>query len=270
MDDDNDLWGPPLLVLKDALCKQRLGGCEFWFDYRTDVLEECYQNKRYCEKVWLILSDYKKLERDSVSVQNHLVASSESVAEDVDSSSSHVLVSNQVSENKFSSPISCENQQRDSLGDIVTVSEPFTTESLLEMCDDEPEKNIEASCNEISKSHLEARHKIESNSLLDDHRHVLVKKRQRESNNNSEDKDMKTKQKKVVQGESNRDSLVDLGYDRSEKDGYIVRDLAVSRSELKKKTGKELKNIAKAMKVTHYYKLKKEDLLHRLTTQLSP
>lgn len=46
--------------------------------------------------------------------------------------------------------------------------------------------------------------------------------------------------------------------------------ISLSISELKKKTGKELRSIAKDLKVQHYYKLKKEDLLQRITNQLNP
>lgn len=342
MDDDDDLWGPPrvfVVVQDDTFRKQTVRRCEFWFDFRTDVLEENFQNEKYCELVWRILTEKKRqvteiaeLERVSVSVsaQNdtassgsggdlHEIDSSDSdktlsttlpdsdtssaklaldddentssisdaqtaqtvqirdssnddtediepetrlmphetaandpltveVAEDADTSSSPVLESKideaeehscsslvtdqvfdpikQALENKSSSAISRESiggstlrplhletrekanttdedgdilkdhQQNDSLQDIVTVSEPFTTESLLEMCD-EPDKGRDIPCGERSKkSHpeavvktvvkdeliisllTEARKKAESKNPGS----VLIKKRQRQSN----------------------------------------------------------------------------------------
>ncbi|AEC09999.1 unnamed protein product [Arabidopsis thaliana] len=463
MDDDDDLWGPPrvfVVVQDDTFRKQTVRRCEFWFDFRTDVLEENFQNEKYCELVWRILTEKKRqvteiaeLERVSVSVsaQNdtassgsggdlHEIDSSDSdktlsttlpdsdtssaklaldddentssisdaqtaqtvqirdssnddtediepetrlmphetaandpltveVAEDADTSSSPVLESKideaeehscsslvtdqvfdpikQALENKSSSAISRESiggstlrplhletrekanttdedgdilkdhQQNDSLQDIVTVSEPFTTESLLEMCD-EPDKGRDIPCGERSKkSHpeavvktvvkdeliisllTEARKKAESKNPGS----VLIKKRQRQSNS-SDNKGANTsfirniKQKvqggageinidpvknstqstpKIIRGSSvptqHADSLLDSSMDgKIQRGGKNVSGslISLSISELKKKTGKELRSIAKDLKVQHYYKLKKEDLLQRITNQLNP
>nr|AAB84337.1 hypothetical protein [Arabidopsis thaliana] len=483
MDDDDDLWGPPrgksgwinygiYFVQDDTFRKQTVRRCEFWFDFRTDVLEENFQNEKYCELVWRILTEKKRqvteiaeLERVSVSVsaQNdtassgsggdlHEIDSSDSiltrsnllcllqdktlsttlpdsdtssaklaldddentssisdaqtaqtvqirdssnddtediepetrlmphetaandpltveVAEDADTSSSPVLESKideaeehscsslvtdqvfdpikQALENKSSSAISRESiggstlrplhletrekanttdedgdilkdhQQNDSLQDIVTVSEPFTTESLLEMCD-EPDKGRDIPCGERSKkSHpeavvktvvkdeliisllTEARKKAESKNPGS----VLIKKRQRQSNS-SDNKGANTsfirniKQKvqggageinidpvknstqstpKIIRGSSvptqHADSLLDSSMDgKIQRGGKNVSGslISLSISELKKKTGKELRSIAKDLKVQHYYKLKKEDLLQRITNQLNP
>jgi len=460
MDDDDDLWGPPRVVQDDTFRKQTVRRCEFWFDFRTDVLEENFQNEKYCELVWRILTEKKRqvteiaeLERVSVSVsaQNdtassgsggdlHEIDSSDSdktlsttlpdsdtssaklaldddentssisdaqtaqtvqirdssnddtediepetrlmphetaandpltveVAEDADTSSSPVLESKideaeehscsslvtdqvfdpikQALENKSSSAISRESiggstlrplhletrekanttdedgdilkdhQQNDSLQDIVTVSEPFTTESLLEMCD-EPDKGRDIPCGERSKkSHpeavvktvvkdeliisllTEARKKAESKNPGS----VLIKKRQRQSNS-SDNKGANTsfirniKQKvqggageinidpvknstqstpKIIRGSSvptqHADSLLDSSMDgKIQRGGKNVSGslISLSISELKKKTGKELRSIAKDLKVQHYYKLKKEDLLQRITNQLNP
>ncbi|CAD5321060.1 unnamed protein product [Arabidopsis thaliana] len=460
MDDDDDLWGPPRVVQDDTFRKQTVRRCEFWFDFRTDVLEENFQNEKYCELVWRILTEKKRqvteiaeLERVSVSVsaQNdtassgsggdlHEIDSSDSdktlsttlpdsdtssaklaldddentssisdaqtaqtvqirdssnddtediepetrlmphetaandpltveVAEDADTSSSPVLESKideaeehscsslvtdqvfdpikQALENKSSSAISRESiggstlrplhletrekanttdedgdilkdhQQNDSLQDIVTVSEPFTTESLLEMCD-EPDKGRDIPCGERSKKPhpeavvktvvkdeliisllTEARKKAESKNPGS----VLIKKRQRQSNS-SDNKGANTsfirniKQKvqggageinidpvknstqstpKIIRGSSvptqHADSLLDSSMDgKIQRGGKNVSGslISLSISELKKKTGKELRSIAKDLKVQHYYKLKKEDLLQRITNQLNP
>lgn len=287
------------------------------------------------------------------------------VAEDADTSSSHVLASKiekaeeyscsslvtefdpikQAPENKSSSAISRENisgstlkpllletsekvrekanatnqdgevlkdhQQSDSLQDIVTVSEPYTTESLLEMCD-EPDKGREIPCDARGKkSHPEAvktvvkdeliinllstnaRKKAEGNALLNPGS-VLIKKRQRQSNS-SDNKGLNTTSmirniKQKAQGGARKinidpvknsaqltpaqhaESLLDSIDGRNQRDRHIVSDsvISLSTSELKNKTGKELRSIAKELKVTHYYKLKKEDLLQRLTNQLNP
>ncbi|CAE6043365.1 unnamed protein product [Arabidopsis arenosa] len=455
MDDEEDLWGPPRVVQQDdTFRKQTLRRCEFWFDCRTDVLEENIQNEKYCEQVWRILTEKKKKkqvvaiaeleERVSVSVQNdtassgsggdlHEIDSSDSdktlsatlpdsdtssaklalydddntssisdaqtiqtrdstnddteeiepetrlithdtaandpltveVTEDADTSSSPVLASKideseehscsslvtdqvfdpikQAPENKSSSAISRENiggstlrpllletrkanatnedgdilkdhQQNDSLHDIVTASEPFTTESLLEMCD-EPDKGREISCGERSKKSqseavvktvvkdeliisllTEARKKAESKNPGS----VLIKKRQRQSN--SSDNGVNTSFirniKQKVQGGAGEinidpvknsarstpkiissivptqhaDSLLDSIDGKIQRGGHNGSDsvISLSISELKKKTGKELRSIAKDLKVTHYYKLKKEDLLQRITNQLNP
>ncbi|EOA27089.1 hypothetical protein CARUB_v10023186mg [Capsella rubella] len=453
MDDDDDLWGPPFVVKDDTCRKQTLRGCEFWFDCRTDVLEEHFQNERYCEKVWRILNEKKQdvviveLDKDAISLQNdtassgsgdsHAIGSSDSdktlsatlpvvvtsssksllddddentssisdaqtfetrdssndtqeiepetrlkpqetaandpltveVAEDADTSSSPALANKieeaeehscsslvtdfdpikQAPENKSSSAISRENiggstlkpfpletsekvgekanasnedgevfkdhQKSDSLQVMVTVSQPFTTESLLEMCD-EPDKGRELPYDARNKkSHpgpkktvvkdeliinllTEARKKAESNALLNPGS-VLIKKRQRQSNS-SNNKGLNTSSirniKQKVQGGARKiiidpvkkldqsapgiirkssvptpqaDSLVDSIDVRNQRDG---RDsvISLSASELKNKTGKELRSIAKELKVTHYYKLKKEDLLQRLTNRLNP
>ncbi|XP_010505939.1 PREDICTED: uncharacterized protein LOC104782647 [Camelina sativa] len=447
-DDDDDLWGPPFVVKDDTFRKQTLRGCEFWFDYRTDVLEENFQNEWYCELVWRLLNEKKQdvvviveLDKDPLSLQNDTASSGSGdsqhptgsssdsdktlsvvlpdaadtsssksvldedentssvsdaqtvvttetrdssndteeiepearlkpqetaandpliaeVAEDADTSSSPVLASKieeaeehscsslvtefdpvkQAPDSKSSSSISRESiggstlkpllletsekvreksnetnedgevlkdhQQSDSSQDIVTVSEPFTTESLLEMCD-EPDKGKEIPRDARSKkSHpgavktavkdeliinllTEARKKTEGNALLNPGS-VLNKKRQRQSNS-SGNRNIKQK----VQGKAGKinsdpvkksaqstpgnirgpsvptervDSLLD-----SKDGGHIVSDSvkSLSISELKNKTGKELRSIAKELKVTHYYKLKKEDLLERLTYHLN-
>lgn len=211
-----------------------------------------------------------------------------------------------------------DQQQSNSLQDIVTVSEPFTTESLLELCD-EPDKGKETPCDERSKkSHpeavktvvkdeliinllTEARKKVESNALLNP-RSVLIKKRQRQSNSSGNIgmsttliRNIKQKVKgeageinidpvknstqstpQITRGSSvprqRADSLLDSVDGRSQRDGHTVSDsvISLSTNELKNMTGKELRSIGKALKVTRYYKLKKEDLLQRLTSQLDP
>lgn len=209
-----------------------------------------------------------------------------------------------------------DHQQNDSLQDIVTASEPFTTESLLEMCD-EPDKGREISCGERSKKSqpeavvktvvkdeliisllTEARKKAESKNPGS----VLIKKRQRQSNssdsngvNTSFIRNIKQKVQggaaeinidpvknsarstpKIIRGSSvptqHADSLLDSIDGKIQRGGHNGSDsvISLSISELKKKTGKELRSIAKDLKVTHYYKLKKEDLLQRITNQLNP
>ncbi|CAA7057172.1 unnamed protein product [Microthlaspi erraticum] len=79
--DDDDLWGPPFVVQDDTFRKQILRGCEFWFDFRTDVLEVNFQNERYCELVWRILTEKKQdaemieLDKDSASLQIEMASS---------------------------------------------------------------------------------------------------------------------------------------------------------------------------------------------------
>lgn len=199
--------------------------------------------------------------------------------------------------------------------DIVIASEPFTTESLLEMCD-EPDEGRETPCDERSKrSHpeavktvvkdeliknllTEARKKAESKALLNPGS-VLIKKRESKSNS-SDNKGMNTsfirttKQKvggeageinidpvkdstkstpKTIRGSSvptqHTDSTLDSIDGISQRGGETVSDSVISISDLKNKTGKELRSIAKELKITHYYKLKKEDLLQRLIRQLT-
>ncbi|KAL0754114.1 hypothetical protein Bca101_091782 [Brassica carinata] len=48
-------------VVKDDTFRKHLRGCEFWFDFRTDVLEEGFQIERYCELVWTILNEKKQV-----------------------------------------------------------------------------------------------------------------------------------------------------------------------------------------------------------------
>lgn len=206
-----------------------------------------------------------------------------------------------------------DHQQNDGLQDIVTASEPFTTESLLDLCD-EPDKGRETPCDERSeKTHLEAvktvvkddliinllteaRLKTESKALLNPGSAALIKKRQRD--NKGMNKNLIRNAKQKVQGEAkeinidpvkksaqskpeiNRCSNVPTQHADSldsidgisQRGGCVVSDsvISYSTSELKNKTGKELRSIAKELKVTHYYKLKKEDLLQRITSQLNP
>ncbi|KAL1206859.1 hypothetical protein V5N11_001878 [Cardamine amara subsp. amara] len=435
--DDDDLWGPPLVVEDDTFRKQTMRGCEFWFDCRTDVLEENFQNEKYCELVWRILSEKKQdveideVDKVSVSIQNDMVSSGSGGSDDVDSSDSDKtlsaslpdadtssaksaldedentssisdaqtietsdssneteeieletrlkpqetaangpltvevsedadtsscpvlgskveeaeehscssLVTDQVLDpikqapgKKSSSAISRENtggstlrplllkirekvrekanaatnkdgeivkdhQQNDGLQDIVTVSEPFTTESLLDLCD-EPDKDRETPCDERSeKTHLEAvktvvkdeliinllteaRVKAESKALLNPGT-ALIKKRQRDNKGMNTNFIRNTKKKvqgeagEIIRGSSvppqHADSLLDSIDGIGQGGGRIVSDsvISISTSELKNKTGKELRSLAKELKVTHYYKLKKEDLLQRLTNHIN-
>ncbi|XP_018478597.1 uncharacterized protein LOC108849538 [Raphanus sativus] len=417
-DDVDDLWGPPLVVKDDTFGKQLpLRGCEFWFDFRTDVLEESFQIGRYCELVWTILNE-KKIdelgsppdsdktlsatlpdadtssakssldedentssisdaqtmqnkdstnETEEVDPETNLKPQEETaeaneeitveVVEDVDTSLSPVLGNNieeaeehscsslvtqqvfdpikQAPENKSPSAIiSQENngegstltplvetkekanatnedgeilkdqqkqKQSDSLQDIETASEPFTTESLLEMCDDEPEKGreeeapSERSMTEAVKTVVvkeepiinmltEARIKIESKEAsLNPPVSVPIKKRKRASDCTSLIRNTK---QKVVGGEVNTTpteskpkiiitkgpsvppplsaSTLDLIDRIRQRRGWktiMGEPPVILLSELHDKTGKELRSIAKELKITHYYKMKKEDLL---------
>ncbi|KAL0896566.1 hypothetical protein Bca101_080527 [Brassica carinata] len=422
MDDDDvdDLWGPPLVVKEDTFRKPPLRGCEFWFDSRSDVLEESFQIERYCEQVWTILNEKKKIDelgkdvasasgsgdiggssdsdktlsaatlpdadtssaKSSVdedentssisdaltndteevdletSLKPHETAANDAitveVAEDGDTPCSSVLalaskiveaeehscsslVTHQVidpikqaTENK--SPSSQENnenftlmplveteekanatnedgevlkdqqqKERDSLQDIETASEPFTTESLLEMCDEPGKDREDAPCDEKSKRSMpeavktvvkeepiinmlsEARIKVESKALLNPPGSVLTKKRKGTSKTSLI---RKTKQK--VEGEVKPKitkapsfppqlsaSTLDLIDRIKQRDGKTImgEPPVILLSELNDKTGKELRSIAKELKVTRYYKLKKEDLLQgcimRLRLQLT-
>ncbi|CAH8385427.1 unnamed protein product [Eruca vesicaria subsp. sativa] len=430
MDDDDvdDLWGPPLVVKDDTFRKLPLRGCEFWFDFRTDVLEESFQIERYCELVWRILNEKKQvveideLDKDVASSGNgDIGGSSDSdktllsatlpdadtssakssvdedentssisdaltsetkgstndtedarlkpheteandeitveVVEDVDTSLSPVLESKievaeehscsslvthqvfdpikQAPENKSPSATSHENnggstltplvetrekanatnedgevlkdeqqqKQSDSLQVIETASEPFTTESLLEMCE-EPEKVSEAlPCDdEKSKRSMpeavktvvkdepimnmltETRVKIENTPLLNPSGAVLTKKRKRISNTSLI---RNTKQKaEGGAGEVNTTppteskpkgpsvppplsaSTLDLIDRIRQRCGKTMGEPVILLSELNDKTGKELRGIAKELKVTHYYKMKKEDLLQHCIMQL--
>ncbi|KAF8088372.1 hypothetical protein N665_0544s0019 [Sinapis alba] len=422
MDDDDvdDLWGPPLVV-KDDTFRKPLRGYEFWFDFRTDVLEESVQIERYCELVWTILNEKKKQVAAEIDELGKYVASSGSgdvcssdsdkavtailpnadtssakssldedentssisnsltndtkgstndieevdletslkpqetaangaitaeVVEDVDTSCSPVLenkiveaeehscsslVTHQVSdpikqltENKSPSAISQENnesftlkplvetsdqanatneegeeevlkdqqqqKQRDSLQDIVTASEPFTTESLLEMCD-EPEQDRESPCDEAVKTIVkeeliidmlsEARIKVESKALLNPPGSVLIKKRKRTSNissnkgtntsliRNTKQKPTESKPKgPSVPAQLSASTLDLIDRLRRQRGGKTMGEPVILISELNDKTGKELRSIAKELKITHYYKLKKEDLLQRCIMQL--
>ncbi|VVB03029.1 unnamed protein product [Arabis nemorensis] len=209
-----------------------------------------------------------------------------------------------------------DHQQSNSFQDVITVSEPFTTESLLEMCD-EPDKGRESPCDKRSKrSHPEAvktvvkdeliinllnetRKKAENKALLNPGS-VLIKKRESKSNS-SDNKGVKTgfirttKQKlegeageinivpvkkstqstpKIIRGGSNvptqhTDSMLDSIDRVIERGGETMSDSVISISDLKNKTGKELRSIGKELKVTHYYKLKKEELLQQIIMQLT-
>lgn len=60
-----------------------------------DVLEENFQNERYCELVWRILNEKKKqdaeideLDKDSVSLQNDMASSGSGDSRDLGSSDS--------------------------------------------------------------------------------------------------------------------------------------------------------------------------------------
>ncbi|KAG2309440.1 hypothetical protein Bca52824_029188 [Brassica carinata] len=420
MDDDDvdDLWGPPLVVKEDTFRKP-LRGYEFWFDSRSDVLEERFQIERYCELVWTILNEKKidKPDKDVASPGSGDVCSSDSdktvsatlpnadtssakssldedentssisdgqtietkdstndaedvdletslkpqetaandevtaeVAEDGDTPCSSVLalaskiveaeehscsslVTHQVidpikqaTENK--SPSSQENnenftlmplveteekanatnedgevlkdqqqKERDSLQDIETASEPFTTESLLEMCDEPGKDREDAPCDEKSKRSMpeavktvvkeepiinmlsEARIKVESKALLNPPGSVLTKKRKGTSKTSLI---RKTKQK--VEGEVKPKitkapsfppqlsaSTLDLIDRIKQIDGKTImgEPPVILLSELNDKTGKELRSIAKELKVTRYYKLKKEDLLQGCIMRLT-
>ncbi|KAJ0259382.1 Rho_N domain-containing protein [Hirschfeldia incana] len=409
MDDDDvdDLWGPPLVVKEDTFRSKPLRGCEFWFDFRTDVLEESYQIERYCELVWTILnekkidelgkdlssspdttlsatlpdddtsSDKSSLDEDEntssisdaqtmqnkdptndtedVDPETNLkkpqetaaddaitvevaedgdtpcspVLALESMIEEAEEHSCSSLVTQQVSdpikqvtENKFPSAISQEingegssltplaetkekanatsedgekvlkdqqQKQRDSLQEIETASEPFTTESLLEMCD-EPEQDREAPSKRsvpeawkiivkeepIINMLTEARIKVESKALLNPPGSVLTKKRKITTSNSTS---LIRNTKKKVGGETPTESKPKiitkspsvpplLSASTLDLIDRIRQRRGVLLSELKDKTGKELRSIAKELKVTHYYKMKKEDLLQNCIMQL--
>lgn len=403
MDDDDDvddLWGPPLVVKDDAFRKPPLRGCEFWFDFRTDVLEESFQIERYCEIVWAILNEKKRvdeiveLDKDvassgsgdigggssdsdktlSATIPDADTSSSKSspdedentssisdalttetkdsteaidpetslkpqetephdlitvevindgqVGEDGDTSSSPVLgnkiveaeehscsslVTQQAPEIKSPSAISQENNesstltplvetrekanatnedgeilkdQRDSLQEIETASEPFTTESLLEMCD-EPEKSkrliipatVVVKEEPIMNMLTEARIKAEESLNPPPGSPVLIKKRKRPTSNTSLIRNTKQKGPSVPLPLSA--STLDL-IDRIRQRGGGGKkttmggeeEPAILISELHDKTGKELRSIAKELKVTRYYKMKKEDLLQHSIMQL--
>ncbi|CAN8317861.1 unnamed protein product [Cochlearia groenlandica] len=441
-DDDDNLWGPPLLVKDDTLHKQTLRRYEFWFDCRTDVLEENFQNQMYCEQVWRILNEKKKTKKKKVDLvlSQDDVASSGSgdsldvascvpqdktlkdgdtssaksaldeedentssisdaqttetkdstnnteetdqetrvtpeetavnntiiveVAENADTSFSPVLASKieEAEEHSCSSLVTdqvfdpikkppreifpsaaiirenvegsalmalvlettkkvkekanatnidgeilTDHQQIDILQDIVTASEPFTTESLLEMCD-EPHKVRETTFVERSKRPqlepvktvvkderivtllAEARKKAQSNALLSPGS-VMIKKRPGKSNNSNSKGIITTNfirnTKQKVQGEAGKifpvknstqstptqlsDStlaLIERIRQRRCGDGEIKSVSVTSISELKNKRCEELRIIAKELKITHYYKLKKEDLLQKVLEHL--
>ncbi|ESQ52875.1 hypothetical protein EUTSA_v10016632mg [Eutrema salsugineum] len=445
MDDDDDLWGPPPVVQEEPPFKP-LRGYEFWFDPRTDVLEEEYQNEKYCEQVRRILDGKKQdtesneLDKVSDSLQKDMassgagdspeIVSSDSdktlsaispdadtssaksaldedentssisdaqtketkdssndtqvidpetrkpqetsandpitveegkVAEDADISSSPVFASKseeaeehspsslvtdqvfdpikQAPENRSLSELSRENiggstlkplglettekvrekanatnedgeMLKDQQQEIETSSEPFTTESRLEMCD-ASEKGRETPCDDRIKSSQSeavktavkdelivnsptvARQKAESNALLKPGPD-LTKKGQRKSKgmNTSFIRNTKPKVggeageididpvKKSTQSTSKlsrgssvpaqlSDSTSELIERIRQRDGQTMGDSVTSISELKNKTGKELRSIAKELKMTHYSKLKKEDLLQQIINQLN-
>lgn len=169
--------------------------------------------------------------------------------------------------------------QRDSLQEIETASEPFTTESLLEMCD-EPEKSkrlipatVVVKEEPIMNMLTEARIKAEESLNPPPGSAVLIKKRKRPTSNTSLIRNTKQKGPSVPLPLSA--STLDL-IDRIRQRGGGGKktimggeeEPAILISELHDKTGKELRSIAKELKVTRYYKMKKEDLLQHSIMQL--
>ncbi|CAN7138135.1 unnamed protein product [Brassica rapa subsp. narinosa] len=383
-----------LLVVKDDAFRKPppLRGCEFWFDFRTDVLEESFQIERYCEIVWTILNEKKQVDElvgssdsdktlsaatlpdaDTSSAKSSLdedentssisdaktsetkdstndteeadlearlkpqetepndaitvevaedgdtppcspVLALASTIEEAEEHSCSSFVTHQALENKSPSAISQENnesstlkplvesrekanaedghilkdqqqkqKQNESLQDIETASEPFTTESLLEMCE-EPEKSKRSIIPEavmktvvvkeepIINMLTEARIKKAEESLNPPPGSVvLIKKRKRHSNTSLI---RYTKQKGPSVPLPLSASTLDL-IDRIRQRGGGKKTImggeeepVILISELHDKTGKELRSIAKELKVTRYYKMNKEDLLQHCIMQL--
>ncbi|XP_010527486.1 PREDICTED: uncharacterized protein LOC104804815 [Tarenaya hassleriana] len=202
-----------------------------------------------------------------------------------------------------------DDHQTPSLQNVLIATEPFTMDCLLEMCDgedkggetplDKKQKRSQAETghgagrtgthDELIKNLIlkPAEEKTRSNALLvlpSLQQNPSTQQKSNSSNHAGPNKSFirDTKQNITQDGQGEPGNLIaDPGDEQkpmnkrkkkrtSESSKQTLSEAEISSGDLNEMKTNDLKAIAKALKVTHYYKLRRNDLLQQLISRLNP